>query len=255
MYKIIRSIIYLAVVSIVFLHCSKDGGNSSFAGGGQSGVGGSMARFAIVGNYMYAVDKEDLRVCSIANAADPKLVKIVKVGFEIETIFPFKDKLFIGSTSVVHIFSITNPESPEKLSQAISPTVLRRCDPVVAKDTVAYATLRTNAECGGIQSILAVYDVKNISNPIQRKAIPVGEPYGLGYKDDVLYVCDRQAGLRVYDISNAYDPVQIKVLNNNNEWYMDVIPYNDVLICWTQTGTSLYDISNNRNPVFLASIQ
>jgi hypothetical protein len=255
MYKILRSIIYLAVVSALFLHCSKEGANNSFAGGGQSGMGGSMARFAIVGNYMYAVDKEDLRVFSIANAADPKLIKIVKVGFEIETIFPFKDKLFIGSTSVVHIFSITNPESPEKLSQAISPTVLRRCDPVVAKDTVAYATLRTNAACGGVQSILAVYDVKNISNPIQRKAISVGEPYGLGYKDDVLYVCDKEAGLRVYDISNAYDPVQIKVLSNNSEWFMDVIPYNDVLICWTQTGTILYDITDNRNPVFLASIQ
>ena len=89
---------------------------------------------------------------------------------------------------------------------------------------------------------------------IQRKALFVSEPYGLGYKDNVLYVCDRQVGLRVYDISNAYDPVQIKVVNNS-DWYMDVIPYNDVLICWTQTGTLLYDITDNRNPVLLASIQ
>jgi hypothetical protein len=254
MHKNKLTIIYLVVVSVLFLHCSKESNNSFAGGGGQSGQGGSLARFAIVGNYMYAVDQENLRVFSILNAASPQLIKIVKVGFEIETIYPFKDKLFIGSTSVVHIFSITNPESPEKLSQAISPTVLRRCDPVVAKDTVAYATLRVNAQCGGVQSILAVYDVKDILNPIQRKALFVSEPYGLGYKENVLYVCDRQVGLRVYDISNAYDPVQIKVINNS-DWYIDVIPYNDVLICWTQTGSILYDISDNRNPVLLASIQ
>lgn len=253
MRKIIYNIVCLATVSIFFLYCSKES-NNSFAGGGQAGQGGSMARFAVVGNYLYAVDKENLRVFSINNGASPQLIKTVKVGFEIETIYPFKDKLFIGSTSVVHIFSITNPESPEKLSQAISPTVLRRCDPVVAKDTVAYATLRVNAECGGVQSILAVYDVKDILNPIQRKAMFVNEPYGLGYKDDVLYVCDRTVGLRVYDISNGYDPVQIKVIGNN-EWYMDVIPYNNVLICWTQTGSTLYDITDNRNPVLLSSIQ
>ena len=253
MYKNKLTIIYLVVVSVLFLHCSKES-NNSFAGGGQTGQGGSLARFAVVGNYMYAVDKENLRVFSLVNAASPQLIKTTKVGFEIETIYPFKDKLFIGSTSVVHIFSIANPENPEKLSQAISPTVLRRCDPVVAKDTVAYATLRVNAQCGGVQSILAVYDVKDILNPIQRKAIFVNEPYGLGYKDDVLYVCDRTVGLRVYDISNGYDPVQIKVIGNN-EWYMDVIPYNNVLICWTQTGSTLYDITDNRNPVLLASIQ
>ena len=94
----------------------------------------------------------------------------IKVGFEIETIFPFKDKLFIGSTSVVHIFSITDPAKPAKLSQAISPTVLRRCDPVVAKDNVAYATLRVNGACGGVQSILA-HDELDVTQQFRARRI------------------------------------------------------------------------------------
>ena len=68
-----------------------------------------MARFTIVGNYLYTVDKTDLKVFDIANPAAPVFRQTVPVGFEIETIFPFKDKLFIGSTSVVHIFSIADP--------------------------------------------------------------------------------------------------------------------------------------------------
>ena len=252
-----KKIIFAAcfiLFSLLLMHCSKGGSETGAFAPTPSGQGGSLARFAIVGNYLYAVDEENLSVFKIQDAANPQLIKTTKVGFEIETIFPFKDKLFIGSTSVVHIFSIDNPEDPIKLSQAISPTVLRRCDPVVAKDTVAYATLRVNGGCGGVQSILACYDIKNVLSPVQKFAVFVGEPYGLGYKDDVLYVCDKQAGLRVFDISKAYQPVQIRTLNDAS-WYIDVIPYNDVLICWTNTGVTLYDITNNRNPVLLTSIQ
>ena len=131
MLKNIKLICYTVLIAFSFLYCSKDS-SGNFAGGAPSGQGGSLARFAIVNDYLYAVDDENLNVFSISNPANPQLLRTIKVGFEIETIFPFKDKLFIGSTSVVHIFSIADPSKPAKLSQAISPTVLRRCDPVVA---------------------------------------------------------------------------------------------------------------------------
>jgi hypothetical protein len=220
---------------------------------GNNGQGGSLARFTIVGNYLYTVDKENLKVFEIFNPANPVLKSNISVGFEIETIYPFKDKLFIGSTSVVHIFSITDPANPQKLSEAISPNVIRRCDPVVAKDTVAYATLRANGPCGGTGSILAVYDIKNITTPIQRSFITVSEPYGLGYSGDVLYVCDKVEGLMVYDIAEAYTPIYIKSLKDGA--YIDVIPYNNLLICWVSNGMLLYDIADKRNPVLLTQIQ
>lgn len=240
--------------AFTFIQCSKESaGGFGTEAAAPNGQGGSLARFAIVGNYLYAVDQESLSVFNISNAGSPSLVKTIKVGFEIETIFPFKDKLFIGSTSMVHIFSIDNPESPSKLSEAISPEVLRRCDPVVAKDNVAYATLRTSGPCGGIQSVLAVYDITNVLKPVQKQALPVGEPYGLGYKDSVLYVCDKQIGMIVYDITSPYAPQQVKQYKDS-EWYIDVIPYGDVLICWTSTGVILYDITNPKNPVMLTTI-
>lgn len=135
---------------------------------------------------------------------------------------------------------------------AISPQVLRRCDPVVAKDTVAFATLRTNGPCGGMQSILAVYDVKDVTRPVQKATYPLGEPYGLGYSGDVLYVCDRFAGLTLLDISKPYQPTLIKSIKDGT--YIDVIPYQNTLICWVTNGMILYDITNNRNPVLLGKI-
>lgn len=245
----------LVLISLLFFKCAKDTGTSfsvSNAGIQTTGQGGSLARFAISGNYLYSVDEQQLKVFDISNAADPTLKKTVDIGFAIETIFPFKDKLFIGSTSQVYIYSITDPENPQKLGTAISPQVLRRCDPVVAKDTVAFATLRTNGPCGGTQSILAVYDIKDITNPVQKAIYPVGEPYGLGYSNDVLYVCDRFLGLLVMDISKPYQPTFIKSIKDGS--YIDVIPYQNTLICWVTTGIILYDITNNRNPVLLAKI-
>lgn len=244
----------LVLLSLFFLQCEKDIGNSAAVSNfpQTTGQGGSLARFAIAGNYLYSVDEKQLKVFDISNAADPALKKTVDIGFAIETIFPFKDKLFIGSTSQVYIYSITDPENPQKLGTAISPEVLRRCDPVVAKDTVAFATLRTNGPCGGTQSILAVYDIKDITKPVQKASYPISEPYGLGYSNDVLYICDRFLGLVLMDISKPYQPAFIKSIKDGS--YIDVIPYQNTLICWVTNGIILYDISNNRNPVLLAKI-
>ncbi len=249
-----KAIFHLFLISLVFFGCDKaDLANSFGSSPAQTvGAGGSLARFAISGNYLYSVDEEQLKVFDINNPANPILKKTVTIGFAIETIYPFKDKLFIGSTSQVYIYSITDPENPQQLGIAISPEVLRRCDPVVAKDTVAFATLRTNGPCGGTRSILAVYDIKDVTRPVQKASYPVSEPYGLGYSNDVLYVCDRFSGLVLLNIKNPYQPTLIKSIKDGS--YIDVIPYQNTLICWVTTGIILYDITDNRNPVLLAKI-
>lgn len=233
----------------LFAACTKDSTTQSAVFQGQ---GGSTARFAINGAYLYTVDASKLSTYSLADAANPLPVNTQDVGFEIETIFPFGNKLFIGSTSVVHIFSIDNPAKPEKLSIAISPTVMRRCDPVVARDTVAFATLRAGAACGGVQSILAVYDIKDITKPVQRGFFGLNEPRGLGYSDTVLYVCD-PPGLRLFSIKDAYNPKYISDLRDGE--FFDVIPYGALLFGQTKTGGIIYDISKPAAPVKLSLLQ
>jgi hypothetical protein len=245
----------LICILIIFLFgCDKAASDSS-AFVASTGKGGSLARFTIVGNYLYTVDKETLKVFDIADPAQPSLKRSVEAGFEIETIFPFKDKLFLGSNSVIYIFSIDDPSNPQKLSEAISPSVMRRCDPVIAKDDVAYATLRTNGPCGGTSSVLAVYDIKDIKHPVAVKSLQLGEPYGLGYSGNTLYVCDRFYGFSVYDITKPYDPQFVKSVSvSGNTNFIDVIPYNNVLVCWTSTGMMLYDISVPQNPALIRQV-
>lgn len=254
------SLIFLIIFILCIMGCEKDASTTSAdmqtglssSNTSTIGTGGSMARFTIVGNYLYAVDRTSLNVIDISNPTNMKKLNSVDLGIDIETIFPFKDKLFIGSAVAVHIVDISNPASPVKLAEAIQPTVLRRCDPVVAKDSVAYATLRTSGPCGGTMSVLAVYNVKDVQHPVSVNTLPLSAPYGLGYAQNTLYVCDATMGLKVYDISQPYNPVPVKTVTGSD--MRDVIIMGDVLIGWTATGLVLYDISNRQNPVLIKQI-
>jgi hypothetical protein len=244
--------LFVATIVCTSSACSKFGDSSAAGGGEVSGKGGSMARFTIYNGFMYTVDATTLTTYNLSNPANPSLTSQQNIGFEIETIFPFNGKLFIGSTSVIHIFDLADPAKPAKLSEAISPTVMRRCDPVVAKDSVAYATLRTTAACGNTQSILAVFDIKNIRQPIQKTTLPLQSPNGLGYADTALYVCDNGT-LRMFNIKNAYTPVaQGQPIVNNA---IDVIPYYPLLFCQTSNGVLLYNITNLFQPIQLSEIR
>jgi len=88
--------------------------------------------------------------------------------------------------------------------------------------------------------------------PRQVNTYGVGEPYGLGYADSVLFVCDHQQGLMLFNIKNAYEPQYITALNDGD--YIDVIPYNNTLICWVRSGIILYDIINPASPKLIAKI-
>jgi hypothetical protein len=228
--------------------CTKE----SAAGAPSAGAGGSTARFTIAGNFLYVVDNTSLKAFDISNAAvAPILKSTTNVGINIETIFPYQDKLFIGSSFSMHIFSLTNPEKPAKLAQA-DYIVRMSCDPVVAKDSTAYATLNSFGPCGGGRSQLVVYNIKDITKPVLQTTRPLTAPYGLGISDSALYVCDGSFGLNVYNIRNTYSPLLLSTITG--ETFFDVIPYGNILICQVSSGIALYDISTRHQPVFLSRI-
>src|SRR5205085_4518442 len=109
------------------------------------GVGGSMARFTIVNDYMYAVNSHNLLSISLVNSADPVLKENIFAGFDIQTIYPFKDFLFLGSMGGMYIFDISNPAVPPPKSNFAHATA---CDPVISDGDYAYVTLRAGTNCG-----------------------------------------------------------------------------------------------------------
>lgn len=244
---------FLSALIIVFIFsCTKEALNSTTANSaasGDVGKGGSLARFTIVGNYLYAVDNHFLYTYNIADPKNPVKTNTSALNFDMETIYPFKNKLFIGSKTGLYIYSIDSPAVPLKLGEAKHG---RSCDPVVATDSVAYVTLKGNTICGPAEDGLYVHDIKNLFQPILKTTIKINTPEGLGLQDTTLYVCCNGNGLRIYNVSNPYIPVERKVLTDAN--YKDVITYGNLLICYVTTGILLYDISNPVNPVSIKLI-
>ena len=246
-----NSILLICLAIILFNSCEKDSTNA--VANTQSGAGGSTARFTIAGNYLYVVDHTSLKTFDISNQANPVYKSKTEIGLNIETIFPYQDKLFIGSSFSMYIYSLTDPSKPTRTAKADYTTVRMSCDPVIAKDSVAYATLRATGPCGGSSSALVVYNIKNISVPIQVNTYSLFTPYGLGLKDSALYVCEGQGGLKIFNVRNAYNPQFVSGISGNN--FFDVIPYGNILIAQVSDGFLLYDIgANPLQPVFLSKV-
>ena len=251
--------IHFIMYILVFVAASQFGCDKSSDAGAKAttgGAGGSLARFAIAGNYMYMVDYAMLTVVDITDPTNPvKKGNAINVGNDVETIFPYKNKLFIGGMNGMYVYSINDPALPKR-EGAVSH--IRACDPVVSNDSVSYVTLRSfaNGPCGTApKSVLNVYDVKTLSAPKLVTTVDMKGPFGLGIKDKTLYVCEGSYGLVVFDLTNPYSPAKKKEISSAGENFTDVIPYGNVLIAYINGGVSFYDISDPQDPVFLSKVK
>jgi hypothetical protein len=213
------------------------------------GMGGSMARFTIVGERLYTVGNHELKTFNISNAEAPSFVAENEIGFGIETIYPFKGKLFIGSTSGMFIYAISNPDQPQKLSEF---SHVRSCDPVIADDQNAYVTLRSGTLCMGFTNQLEVLDISNLLQPSLIKTYPMTNPHGLSKEDDLLFICDGADGLKVYDATLPGNLQLLKTIGGFETY--DVIAYNNLALVVAKDGLYQFDYSDRNNIKQLSKI-
>lgn len=190
------------------------------------GQGGSFARFRIVADYLYAVEPWSINVFDISDLDNPKVLEEVYAQGNIETIFSQGDILFLGGTQGMYIYDISSPDKPTYVSEF---THGRACDPVVVSGDYAFITLRSNNFCGdGTESGLYIVDVSDLSKPTLEKIYPMSEPYGLGIKEEKLFICDGADGLKVYDKTDINNLVQLNHFKDINTY--DVIPLSSSLL-------------------------
>lgn len=212
----------------------------------NTGQGGSLARFSIKGNYLYVAEASELSVFDISNPETTNLINEEYAGWQIETIFNSGDYLYLGSSTGMYIYSIENPTTPRQLSYLQH---VMGCDPVVVKDNYAYVTIRNGNNCGQAENLLDVVDISDKTTPFIAERYEMENPFGLGTKDNWLFVCDGSAGLKVYDIENTPDLRLIDQFSNINTY--DVIPLADKLLM--VGDNTLYQYSYKGNEVSLLS--
>lgn len=232
-----------------------NGGGPASGGGNfnssQPGVGGSMARFTIVGEVLYVVTDTDLVLFNLSNAAVPVSFNRINLGWQIETIFPYNNHLFIGSQTGTYIYNIDNNFLPQKVADFEH---AQACDPVVAQDNRAYITIRSdNTTCPRGDNELIVVDITNISSPQRMATYSMYNPHGLGIDNGTLFICDGTQGLKIYDASDPYAISQRLIKHYRDIQATDVIPLGEVLLMIGEDGLFQYNYSN-LNDIRLLSV-
>jgi hypothetical protein len=191
----------------------------------DTGQGGSLARFKIVGDYLYAVEWASINIFDISDLDNPKAEDEVYTNGTIETIYNQDDKLFLGGPQGMYIYDISSPAKPSYVSEFVHGTA---CDPVVVNGDYAYVTLKGDNFCGNTESGLYIVDLTDLKNPELKKFYPLTGPNGLGFRDNKLFICDGSDGLKVYDKTNVEN---LKLLRHFKDIVTyDVIPLENSLL-------------------------
>ena len=216
----------------------------------NNGVAGSMAKMVLLKDYLYAItEPHSLGVVDVSNAPSPENQAPINAGFDLETIYPFGDKLFLGSQVGMFMYDVQNPRVPSFIGKFEHG---RACDPVVTDGNYAYITLRGGGTCGGASNELDIVDVKNLSNPQMVRSYPMTGPQGLSKDGNLLFVCDGSSGLKVFD---ATEPANIKQLHSISvKDPYDVIASDGHALVVAKSGLYQYSYSGGQSLKMLSFI-
>jgi len=235
-----------------FLDKANSSGASSGVSGSGTGFGGSMARFGIKDKVLYIVDQNNLKVFDITNKTSPAKMGDFNPGWNIETMFLSGDNMFLGTTTGMIIYDISNPLVP---TSRVFFNHARSCDPVIVDDTLAYVTLRSGTTCGGTVNCLDVVNIKNISSPKLVATYSMINPHGLGKSGDLLFICDGTAGLKIYDASDPKTIGSKLIFSYPNINAYDVIPIGTLLVMIGDNGLYQYSYSDIQHITLLSKIE
>src|SRR5690606_5280934 len=226
--------------------------NSGSSGGESYGQGGSMARFTLMNGHLYAVDDYSLRIFDVNEADSPQFLDDLQLGWGIETIFPFQEKLFIGSSTGMHIYDAAVPSRPQPMSVYQHITA---CDPVVVNEDHAFVTLRSGMTCNLGTNELHVLDIKDPYHPELLKAYPMSNPHGLALTDNYLYLAEGSHGLKSFDVADVMKIDDNRMEHLRSMKSVDIIPGPKSLIVIGPEGVCQFDYSKPDRLMPLSCLQ
>lgn len=202
---------------------------SSLLSSNAVGTGGSYARFQINRNALYTLDSYKLNVFNISNPSTSFFDKSIYMtqwinAGQFETLFIQKDYLFVGATNGMHVIDAADEFNPTFISGFSHST---GCDPVFVYGNLAYVTVRGGSFCGAAQDQINVINVSDILNPVLVSTYLLNQPYGVGVRNNALYVGCGSQGLKVFNTDN---PSQLLLKTSYTEPITDVIPLDSHLI-------------------------
>lgn len=213
--------------------------SSGGSSGGSTGVNGSMSRFGLYKDYLYVVLNDYMSIFNLAGDEPEKAVENMYIGGSVETIFSYKDCMFMGTPTGMMIYSVADPLKPEYQSMMWH---VYGCDPVVVENDIAYVTVHSGNNCGQNFNELIILNVKDVKNPQPIVSYTMTKPKGLGIDNGTLFLCDD--GLKIYNAEDSQTLMANRLAHYSGMEGYDVIPHDNVLMMIADDGIYQYDYSN-----------
>jgi len=206
----------------------------------NTGVGGSLNRFTIIGHYLYTLNGEFIETYDISEQ-ELTFMGRTHIDEDIETVFPFDSLVLVGGANSMYICKRESSGVLTLISQYEH--IRYACDPVVATGDYAYITLSSG--CGNESNQLDIVNIKDPFNPQVIRSYAMDGPKGLGVDNELLFICDFPTGLTISDRS---DPVELQFMMTCSHLNpVDVIPYQGLLFVMTETAIHQFDYSDPGN--------
>ena len=223
---------------------------TTIAGNNSTGINGSMSRFTIYNDHLYSVINNYMNIFDLSTAKPTKAAGDMYMGWNIETIFSYKDNMFMGTPTGMLIYSVKDPLKPVYAS---SVQHVFGCDPVVVDNDLAYVTVHSEANrCGQIANELMIVDVSDVYKPKPLATYTMTSPKGLGIDAGKLFVCDD--GLKIYNIGDPQTIMANNIAHFKDMNGFDVIAHNNTVMMIAADGIYQYDYSNASSIKYLSRI-
>lgn len=213
----------------------------------SNGINGSMSRFTLYDNKLYTVSENYMTIFDLKGTSPIKLGESTPVGWNVETIFSYKDNMFLGTPTGMIIYSVTDPAKPVYMS---SISHVFGCDPVVVYNDLAYVTIHLGTTCGQNNNELLIIDVSNVKDPKLLLTLNMMNPKGLGIDKGMLFLCDD--GLKIYTITTPEEMYLKSLKNIKGMQGYDLIAYENTLMMIAEDGFYQYNYSNINDIKFLS---
>ncbi|MCG8410446.1 MAG: hypothetical protein MI739_04080 [Bacteroidales bacterium] len=214
-------------------------------------IGGSSSRFVISQKTLYAISYYSLNIVNITNPRNIRLIRKTNINWDIESIFPYDNKLFISSKNGMVIYDLSNKENPRYISDYWH---ISSCDPIVFNRNHAYVSIHSGNLCNETNNQIDIIDISKSSSLVQLKSYPMQKPLGIGINCNKLFVCDAEAGLLIFDITNILDITNNKIAEYNSIKAYNIIPIDNIIILIDKNSIKQYDCTNPTNLKLLSSI-
>ena len=250
-----RYLIYFIFFSLLASSCGLEKSE------GIESISGSYSRLLILDDRLYAINNEELATFDITDRNNPEELNKQDVGFRIENIFHRDGILFIGSSTDLYIFELNNLGVPVRKTSVsyFGGEFVCSFDPVIVDGNYAYVTLSpfegSEGRCFRDFSVneLRIYDVTKIENPVLLVQFPLDNPKGLTIDNNILFVCEKEKGVKVLNISDKQKPEVITELYGFESY--DVIVRNKILFVVGADQIREYDYTDISDIKLISTIR